>query len=82
MLKITVKVDGMACSMCEAHVNEAVRKVCPVKKVHSSHRKGETEILTETDIADEVLQNAIAGCGYTVQEIERTAYEKKGLFRR
>ena len=27
MLKITVQVDGMMCGMCEAHVNDAVRKV-------------------------------------------------------
>ena len=27
MLKITVKVDGMMCGMCEAHVNDAVRAV-------------------------------------------------------
>ena len=26
MLKYTLKVDGMACGMCEAHVNDAVRK--------------------------------------------------------
>ena len=26
MVQITVKVDGMQCSMCEAHVNEAVRR--------------------------------------------------------
>ena len=28
-----VKIDGMKCSMCEAHVNDAVRKVVKVKKV-------------------------------------------------
>ena len=29
MLKITVQVDGMMCGMCEAHVNDAVRKAFP-----------------------------------------------------
>lgn len=38
--KIVVKVDGMQCGMCEAHVNEAVRAAFPVKKVTSSHAKG------------------------------------------
>lgn len=47
MEKIVVKVDGMQCGMCEAHVNEAVRAAFPVKKVTSSHAKGETVILTE-----------------------------------
>ena len=52
MQKITVKVDGMMCGMCEAHVNDAVRKAFPVKKVTSSHSKGETVILTKNDIED------------------------------
>ena len=50
MLKITLQVDGMMCGMCEAHVNDAVRKAFPVKKVTSSHSKGQTVILTEQDI--------------------------------
>ena len=39
MVKITVGVEGMQCGMCEAHVNDAVRKAFPVKKVTSSHTK-------------------------------------------
>ena len=46
MLKITLGVDGMMCGMCESHVNDAVRKAFPVKKVTSSHGKGQTVILT------------------------------------
>ena len=33
MLQYTIVVEGMACSMCEAHVNDAIRKAFPVKKV-------------------------------------------------
>ena len=29
MWKYTVEVNGMMCGMCEAHVNDAVRKACP-----------------------------------------------------
>lgn len=39
MVKITADVEGMACGMCEAHVNEAVRNAFSVKKVTSSHTK-------------------------------------------
>ena len=39
MVKITLEVEGMACGMCESHVNDAVRKTFPVKKVTSSHGK-------------------------------------------
>lgn len=26
MIKTTLKIDGMACGMCESHINDAVRK--------------------------------------------------------
>ena len=47
MKKITLKIDGMMCGMCESHVNDAIRRAFRVKKVSSSHAKGETIILTE-----------------------------------
>ena len=31
MIRTTVKVDGMMCGMCEAHVNDLVRKNLKVK---------------------------------------------------
>lgn len=53
MVKITLDVEGMACSMCEGHVNDTVRRAFPVKKVMSSHTKGRTEILAEAPIDEE-----------------------------
>lgn len=82
MQKITVKVDGMMCGMCGAHVNDAVRKAFPVKKVTSSHSKGETVILTENDIDEAALRTAIGATGYEVKTVTREPYEKKGLFHR
>lgn len=79
MLKITVKVDGMMCGMCESHVNDAVRRAFPVKKVTSSHKKGETVILTETPLSEEQLRAAIEPTGYQVLGMESNPYEKKGL---
>ena len=32
MYKITAEVEGMACGMCEAHVNDAIRVAFDVKK--------------------------------------------------
>ena len=68
--------------MCEAHVNDAVRKAFLVKKVTSSHRKGETVILTENDIDESALRSAIGATGYEVKAVSKEPYEKKGLFRR
>ena len=43
MWKYTVQVNGMMCGMCESHVNDAVRKAFPVKKVSSSRSKKERD---------------------------------------
>ena len=56
MLQYTIAVEGMACSMCEAHVNDAVRKAFPVKKVTSSHSKGQTQILCENRLDEDALR--------------------------
>ena len=32
MIRTTVKIGGMICGMCEAHINDAIRAVFPVKK--------------------------------------------------
>ena len=45
MQQITLKIDGMMCGMCESHINESIRNNFSVKKVTSSHTKGETVIL-------------------------------------
>ena len=47
MIQTTVKVSGMACSMCEAHINDTIRTAFPVEKVSSYHSKGETVILSQ-----------------------------------
>ena len=79
MWKITLKVDGMQCWMCEAHVNDAVRKAFPVKKVTSSHARGETVILTDQALDEQALRQAIGSGGYTVISVTREPYEKHGL---
>ncbi len=82
MTQITVKVDGMQCGMCESHVNDAVRRAFRVKKVTSSHSKGETVILTEEAIDEAQLRKVIGGTGYEVGAISQAPYAKKGLFGR
>lgn len=80
MTQITIKIDGMMCGMCESHVNDAVRRAFPVKKVTSSHAKGQTVILTEQPIDADALRSVIDGTGYAVLSVEQAPYEKKGIF--
>lgn len=80
MYKTTVKIDGMMCGMCESHVNDAIRNKIPVKKVSSSHKKGETVIFGETELTSEMIAAALEGSGYNVMDVTCEPYEKKGFF--
>ena len=80
MKKITVEIDGMMCGMCESHVNDCVRENFNVRKVTSSHSKGETVIITENDIDEAKLREAVNKTVYKVVSIKEEPYEKKGLF--
>lgn len=80
MTKYTVEVDGMMCGMCEAHVNEAVRKAFAVKKVSSSRAKKQTVVIAEEPINENALKEAIAATGYTALSVKSEPYQKKGLF--
>ena len=82
MWKYTIQVDGMMCGMCESHVNDAVRKAFPVKKVTSSRSKEETVVITEAVLDQEALRAAISATGYDVGEIWKESWQKKGLFGR
>ena len=76
MIQTTVKVSGMACSMCEAHINDAIRAAFSVKKVSSSHSKGETVILSKEPLGENALRAAINATGYMAGEISTAVYEK------
>jgi copper chaperone CopZ len=65
--------------MCESHVNDAVRKAFSVKKVTSSHEKGEAVILAEEPIPEAQLRAVIDQTGYQVQSVTVEPYEKKGI---
>ncbi len=80
MVRTTIKVSGMACSMCEAHINDAIRAAFPVKKVSSSHSRGETVILSKEPLDENALRTAIDATGYTAGEISIEPYEKAGFF--
>ena len=83
MVKTTLKIDGMMCSMCEAHINDTIRKACPTaKKVTSSHKKGESVFLIDGKIDGEALKNAITETGYEFRGFKAEPYLKKGLFKR
>ena len=80
MMKTTVAVSGMVCGMCEAHVNDAIRAVFPVKKVSSSRMKGETVILSDASLDQQELKRVIQSTGYIPLSISEEPYEKRRFF--
>ena len=80
MVQMTLKIDGMQCGMCEAHVNDAVRRAFPAKKVTSSHTKGQTVILSGQPIGEQALRDVISQTGYEMTSFASEPYEKRGLF--
>ena len=81
MIKTTLKIDGMVCSMCEAHICDAIRNAVPsAKKVAASRGKKEAYFLTDDAVDAEALKKAIDATGYTCQSVESVPYKKKGLF--
>ncbi len=65
MIETTVKIDGMMCGMCESHINDVIRANFQVKKVSSSHSKGQTVIESEAPLDEATLRKVIADTGYT-----------------
>ena len=80
MWKYIVQVDGMMCGMCESHVNDAVRRAFPVKKVSSSRNKRETVVVAEGELDEQALRSVISATGYEVGDIQKEPYVKRGLF--
>ncbi len=80
MIKTVMKIEGMRCGMCEAHICDVIRKSTYVKKVTASHVKNEAVIESESPIDKEALKTAIENTGYKVGEITEEEYKKKGLF--
>ena len=59
MIETTVKIDGMMCGMCEAHVSDVIRSKFNIKKVSASHSKGQAVILSDGPLDEAALRKAI-----------------------
>ena len=80
MIKTVLKVNGMMCGMCEAHMNDLVRKNFKVKKVTSSVKDGETVVISEENLDIPFLKKEIKAIGYELVDVHTERYEKKGFF--
>ena len=81
LFRTALKIDGMMCGMCEAHICDTIRKAVPeAKKVSASKNKKEASFFSETVPDGELLKKEISENGYTCLSVQTEPYEKKGLF--
>ncbi len=83
MIKTTLSIDGMMCSMCEVHICDTIRIAVPkAKKVCASRHRKEASFLSEEPVDEKALIAAVNETGYTCTGIESENYMKKGWFSR
>ena len=81
MVRTVLKIDGMMCGMCEAHICDTIRKAVPsAKKVSASRSKKEASFLTEEAVDANALKAAVDATGYTCLSVESAEAERKGWF--
>ncbi len=74
MMKITVKIDGMMCGMCQSHIADVIRQGFDGVRVKASWSRGQAVIISKADISDDRLQKTIDQTGYRfISAVHKTA---------
>ncbi len=66
----TMKIEGMMCPRCEAHVKKALEAIEGVVTATADHTANRAVVTLNTSVADEILRVAVEEEGYTVLAIE------------
>lgn len=81
MIKTTVTIDGMMCSMCEEHVSTLFKDHLPdIKKVKANHHTNKVSFLSKEALSDEAITLALDKSGYRIEKIEREEFVKNTTF--
>ena len=67
-MEITMKIEGMMCPHCEAHVKKALEGVAEVREAIVSHKDGTAIVTLDADASRETLKKAVEEQGYKVIE--------------
>lgn len=62
----TIKVEGMMCGHCEAHVKEALEKIKGVEEATADHETGKVVLKLSKEIDDKKIADAVKKAGYKV----------------
>ncbi|MEE1144067.1 MAG: heavy metal translocating P-type ATPase [Acutalibacteraceae bacterium] len=62
----TIKIEGMMCPHCEAHVKSALESIDGVESATPSHKDGNAVVVLTKDVADDILKSTVEAQGYKV----------------
>lgn len=65
-MKKVIKIEGMMCPRCQAHVEKALSAVEGVESVEVSLEEKSATVTLVADVSNEVLTNAVTDAGYDV----------------
>ena len=80
MIQTTIGIDGMMCEMCEAHINDAIRRNFAVKSAKSNRKKKQCVVVSEEPLDEAKVREVIGQTGYELLSISSEPYQKKRLF--
>lgn len=62
----TIKVEGMMCGHCEAHVKEALEKIKGIEEATADHETGKVVLKLSKEVDDKKIADAVKKAGYIV----------------
>ena len=69
-MKKTIKIDGMMCMHCQAHVKRALEALDGVVAAEPNHKEGIATVTLSGDVSDALLKETIENQGYKVISIK------------
>lgn len=77
MNKYIMGIDGMACGMCEVHVEEAISKSILAKKIRASRFKKLVVVFSPLSLDESDFKNVLDPTGYKVTSFEKSLAVRK-----
>ena len=68
---ITLKIKGMMCGHCEAHVKSALEALDGVTEATASHEAGTAIVHLSGEVSDQTLKAAVKEAGYDLKKVLR-----------
>ena len=69
IMKKTLKIEGMMCQHCVAHVTKALQGIDGVEEVDVMLKKKTATVILSKEIADDIFINVITEAGYQIKKI-------------